>query len=134
MTNPFRKHASNLFATRDDVDSAVDYANTLINSLPSDYRAATMTAIMVLINTAAAEFDKVPPAAPAGPSPERLVLVELIRAEIENWASEELEGKMTDWAQSELDIDQNIENWADNNLDDKIQDAIGNMEATVSFR
>jgi hypothetical protein len=89
---------------------------------------------MVLINTAAAEFDKVPAAAPAGPSPERLALIDLIRGEIENWASEELEGKMTDWAQSELDLDAAVENWADSNMEDKIRETINDMEATVSFR
>jgi len=135
MTNPFKKHSSNLFADRgSDIDQAMTYCMSLVDTLQGSDKAAAMTAIMVLVNTASSAFDAVPAAAPAGPSPERLALVDLIRAEIENWASEELEGKMTDWAQNELDIDQNIENWADNNLDDKIQDAIGNMEATVSFR
>lgn len=134
MTNQFRKHTSNLFATRDNVDDAVEYANTLIQTLPSGNKAAAVTAIMVLINTAAAEFDKLPAPAPAGPSPERLALIDLIRGEIENWASEELEGKMTDWAQSELDLDAAVENWADSNMEDKIRETINDMEATVSFR
>ena len=135
MTNPFKKHSSGLFANHgSNIDQAMTYSMSLIDTLHGNDKVAAMTAIMVLVNSASSAFDEVPAAAPAGPSPERLALIDLIRGEIENWASEELEGKMTDWAQSELDIDQNIENWADNNLDDKIQDAIGNMEATVSFR
>ena len=135
MTNPFRKHASNLFATHgSNIDGALDYANALINAMSGADRAAATTAIMVLVNTAAEAFDKVPAAAPAGPSPERLVLIDLIRSEIENWAENELEGKMTDWAQSELDLDAAVENWADSNLEDKIKDTLNDLEATVSFR
>ena len=133
MTNPFKKHASNLFATRDTVDSAVEYATALFNTLPADSKAATMTAIMVLINTAADAFDKVPAAVPAGPSPERLVLIDLIRSEINHWEENELEGRLNRWAQNELDLDAAIENWMDGNIEDKIQDALGGIEATVSF-
>jgi hypothetical protein len=107
---------------------------SLVDTLSGSDKAAAMTAIMVLVNSASSAFDEVPPAAPAGPSPERLALIDLIRGEIENWASEELEGKMTDWAQSELDLDAAVENWADSNMEDKIRETINDMEATVSFR
>lgn len=135
MTNPFRKHASNLFATHgSNIDGALDYANALINAMSGADRAAATTAIMVLVNTAAEAFDKVPAAAPAGPSPERLVLIELIRSEINHWEENELEGRLNRWAQDELDLDAAIESWADSNMEDKIQEALGGMEATVSFR
>ena len=135
MTNPFRKHASNLFANHgSNVDQAMNYAMSLVDTLSGADKAAAMTAIMVLVNSASSAFDELPAAAPAGPSPERLVLIDLIRSEIENWANDELEGKMTDWAQNELDLDAAVENWADSNMEDKIQEALGNMEATVSFR
>jgi hypothetical protein len=135
MTNPFKKHSSNLFADRgSDIDQAMAYCMSLVDTLQGSDKAAAMTAIMVLVNTASSAFDAVPPAAPAGPSPERLALIDLIRGEIESWASEELEGKMTDWAQSELDLDAAVENWADSNMEDKIRETINDMEATVSFR
>jgi hypothetical protein len=116
MTNPFKKHSSGLFANHgSNIDQAMTYSMSLIDTLHG-------------------AFDEVPAAAPAGPSPERLALIDLIRGEIENWASEELEGKMTDWAQSELDLDAAVENWADSNMEDKIRETINDMEATVSFR
>jgi len=135
MTNPFKKHSSSLFANHgSNIDQAMNYCMSLVDTLSGADKAAAMTAIMVLVNSASSAFDEVPAAAPAGPSPERLALIDLIRSEIENWANDELEGKLTDWAQSELDLDAAVENWADSNMEDKIQEALGGMEATVSFR
>lgn len=135
MTNPFKKHSSNLFANHgSNIDQAMTYCMSLVDTLSGSDKAAAMTAIMVLINSASSAFDEVPPAAPAGPSPERLALIDLIRGEIESWAENELEQKMTDWAQSELDLDAAVENWADSNMEDKIRETINDMEATVSFR
>ena len=135
MTNPFKKHSSNLFANHgSNIDHAMDYCMSIVNTLSGADKAAAMTAIMVLVNSASSAFDEVPAAAPAGPSPERLALIDLIRSEIENWAENELEGKMTDWAQNELDLDSAVENWADSNLEDKIKDTLNDLEATVSFQ
>jgi len=135
MTNPFKKHSSSLFANHgSNVDQAMTYCMSLVDTLSGSDKAAAMTAIMVLVNSASSAFDEVPPAAPAGPSPERLALIDLIRGEIESWAENELEQKMTDWAQSELDLDAAVENWADSNMEDKIRETINDMEATVSFR
>ena len=135
---------------------------SLVDTLSGADKAAAMTAIMVLVNSASSAFDEVPPAAPAGPSPERLVLIDLIRSEInhweenelegrlnrwaqeeldsdlkavmDNWAENELGGKLADWARDELDLDAAIENWADSNLEDKIKDTLNDLEATVSFQ
>jgi hypothetical protein len=135
MTNPFKKHSSGLFANHgSNIDQAMTYSMSLIDTLHGNDKVAAMTAIMVLINSASSAFDEVPAAAPAGPSPERLALIDLIRGEIESWAENELEQKMTDWAQSELDLDAAVENWADSNMEDKIRETINDMEATVSFR
>jgi hypothetical protein len=135
MTNPFKKHSSNLFANHgSNIDQALTYCMSLVDTLSGSDKAAAMTAIMVLVNSASSAFDEVPPAAPAGPSPERLALIDLIRGEIENWASLELDDKLADWAQRELDLDAAVENWADSNMEDKIRETINDMEATVSFR
>ena len=135
MTNPFKKHASNLFANHgSNVDQAMNYCMLLVDTLSGADKAAAMTAIMVLVNSASSAFDEVPPAAPAGPSPERLALIDLIRSEIENWANDELEGKLADWARDELDLDAAVENWADSNLEEKIKDTLNDLEATVSFQ
>ena len=134
MTNPFKKHSSSLFANHgSNIDQAMNYCMSLVDTLSGADKAAAMTAIMVLVNSASSAFDEVPPAAPAGPSPERLVLIDLIRSEINHWEENELEGRLNRWAQNELDLDAAIENWMDGNIEDKIQDALGGIEATVSF-
>lgn len=139
MTNPFKKHASSLFANHgSNVDQAMNYAMSLVDTLSGADKAAAMTAIMVLVNSASSAFDELPAAAPAGPSPERLALIDLIRGEIENWADGGLDDRIESWANNNLDLDSAAEtaaeNWLDNNLDDKIKDTLDNLEATVSFR
>lgn len=139
MTNPFKKHSSNLFANHgSNIDQAMDYCMSIVNTLSGADKAAAMTAIMVLVNSASSAFDEVPPAVPAGPSPERLALIDLIRGEIENWADGDLDDRIESWTSNNLDLDSAAEtaaeNWLDSNLDDKIKDTLNDLEATVSFQ
>lgn len=111
---------------------------SIVNTLSGADKAAAMTAIMVLVNSASSAFDEVPPAVPAGPSPERLALIDLIRGEIENWADGDLDDRIESWTSNNLDLDSAAEtaaeNWLDSNLDDKIKDTLNDLEATVSFQ
>jgi len=128
MTNPFRKHVNNLFATHgSDVDGALTYSLSVINTLSNEDRIAAMTAVMVLVNTAAEAFDKIQA---AGPSPEKIVLLDLIRSEIDRWSEDELEGKLASWASNELDIESSIDQWMDDNLEDRIS----NLDLVVRAR
>ena len=55
MTNPFRKHASGLFANHGgNIDQAMTYSMSLVDTLSGADKAAAMTAVMVLVNAAAA--------------------------------------------------------------------------------
>ena len=125
MTNPFRKHASGLFANHGgNIDQAMTYSMSLVDTLSGADKAAATTAVMVLVNAAAAAFDD------RGPSPEKIVLLDLIRSEIDKWADDELEGKLASWASNELDIESSIDQWMDDNLEDRIS----NLDLVVRAR
>lgn len=133
MTNPFRKHANHLFASRGcDVDQALSYAFELVSAMPDEAKAAANTAIMVLVNTAATAFDQA-----RGPSPERLALIELIdeRIAATSWdkfvLEENINDKISDWMDSNVDHDHLINEWmsdnfdvTDYNVDDVVDDKI----------
>jgi len=137
MTNPFRKHASNLFANHGgNIDQAMTYSMSLVDTLSGADKAAAMTALMVLVNSAAAAFDD------RGPSPEKIALLDLIRGEIDKWAEDELEGKLASWAEdelegkfaswasNELDIESTMDQWMDDNLENRI----GSLDLVVRTR
>lgn len=105
--NPFRKHANNLFANRGcDIDEALEYAQAMITCSPNS--ADAMTALMVVINTAANAFDQA-----QGPSPERLAVQDMIRTLVDQQL-----------AKSEDRISQAIDDWMSDNLSDKIDDQL----------
>jgi hypothetical protein len=112
MTNPFRKHANHLFASRGcDVDQALSYAFELVSAMPDEAKAAANTAIMVLVNTAATAFDQA-----RGPSPERLALIELIDERIKA-SSSNIDQQISDWIDANLDVDNQISEWLSDNFD-----------------
>lgn len=112
MTNPFRKHANHLFASRGcDVDQALSYAFELVSAMPDEAKAAANTAIMVLVNTAATAFDQA-----RGPSPERLALIELIDERIAASAIN-IDQQISDWMDSNVDHDHLINEWMSDNFD-----------------
>ena len=112
MTNPFRKHANHLFASRGcDVDQALSYAFELVSAMPDEAKAAANTAIMVLVNTATNAFDQA-----RGPSPERLALIELIDERIKASAIN-IDQQISDWMDSNVDHDNLISEWMSDNFD-----------------
>ena len=144
MSNPFRHHTNNLFASRGcDIDAALAYANEVITAMPSDQHAHAMTALMVVVNTAANAFDQA-----RGPSPEKLAVLDLIRTEIENWASSNFDSRVEDWVDNNLDIsekiqdhyndnvdiDNSISEWMNEYLESHVSEAINNIELVVRPR
>ena len=151
MTNPFRKHANHLFASRGcDVDQALSYAFELVSAMPDEAKAAANTAIMVLVNTAATAFDQA-----RGPSPERLALIELIderinaRLAVEFKEQDNLDQVIEDWFNENIDIEDKINDWMSNNFDvtdynfndavsewmsDNLDDKIADMDLVVRVR
>lgn len=146
MSNPFKPHAQNLFSQRDTIDEAMAYAHQLINALDASDRIAALTALMVVINTAA----KVWPVAPAAGDiaqvqadlDSRLValanrvsdlevhlngatltpltneyIAKVARESVSEWADDSFNDLADDWLRNHADLDDSIQNWMENNMD-----------------
>ena len=145
MTNPVSPFRNNLFGSRGmDIQSALDYAEVMFNTLSSTDQVAVRTAFGVLVNTIDSAVTQ-----SQGPSPERLAIIDLIDERIakHNFIREEnigdvvdahidnLDDKISDWMSNNFDItdydvNDEIERWMDNNLDEKIN----NLELVVRVR
>ena len=157
MSNPVTPFRNNLFGARGkDIQSALDYAEMMINTLSATDQVSVRTAFGVVINTIDNAVTN---------TPERIAVVQLISSiineqlnvttndideQISNWMNENLKERMmlilrdddiddqiSNWMSNNFDIeDYNvgdaIESWADRNLDDKINEAINNLTFTVN--
>jgi hypothetical protein len=146
MTNPFKPHALDMFAKRDTVDQALAYACDLINTFEGGNKAAAWTALMVVVNTAAAVW----PEAPAQePSPftldslrsriaaleERLspeALSQDISSQACAWLDDNFNERADQWLNDEADLDDKIETWVENNLD--VEDAVQDVLRSATIR
>lgn len=154
--NPFAKHTNAMFASRGcDIDAAMDYAGELLNGITegSD-KVAAMTALLVLVNTAANAWTQA-----QGPSPAQEVAAawvrELIAQEIDKhaqglqdkvgdlvgeWLDENLDGKADEWARNSISfddlVDDRVERWINNNLDldDQVRETINDLDLVVRVR
>lgn len=114
--NPFRHHTNNLFASRGcDIDAALSQAQEIITAMPPEQHVHAMTALMVVVNTAANAFDQA-----QGPSPEKLAVQDMVRSmvsrQLDDWLACNLESAIEGW------MDNNLSDQLDNILDDKIND------------
>ena len=162
MTNPVTPFRNNLFGSRGmDIQSALDYAETMISTFQGTEYAAAKTAIGVLVNTIESAVTQ-----SKGPTPLEEALSEIIdkriavlqintqveiNASIDDWMDNNLRDKMMDilanedidddisnWMSNNFDItdynvDDAIESWAENNLDEKISEAINNLTFNVTL-
>jgi hypothetical protein len=162
MSNPVTPFRNNLFGSRGmDIQSALDYAETMISTFQGTEYAAAKTAIGVLVNTIESAVTQ-----SKGPTPLEEALFEIIdkriavlqintqveiNASIDDWMDNNLRDKMMDilanedidddisnWMSNNFDItdynvDDAIESWADNNLDEKISEAINNLTFNVTL-
>ena len=150
MSNPVTPFRNNLFASRGmDIQSALDYSEMMINTLSATDQVAVRTAFGVVINT----IDNAV-AQSQGPSPEKLAIIALIDERIAehkliredaigNVVDEHIDNlvddKISNWMSDNFDVtdynvDDAIESWMDNNIDEKIQDAISNVEFSVTVK
>jgi hypothetical protein len=149
MSNPVTPFRNNLFASRGmDIQSALDYSEMMINTLSATDQVAVRTAFGVVINTIESAVTQ-----SQGPSPEKLAIIDLIDERIakHNFIREDaigdvvdahidnLDDKISDWMSNNFDVtdynaDDAIESWMENNIDEKIQDAISNIEFSVSVK
>jgi hypothetical protein len=149
MSNPVTPFRNNLFASRGmDIQSALDYAEMMINTLSATDQVAVRTAFGVVINTIDSAVTQ-----SQGPSPEKLAIIALIDERIDahkliredaigdvvDAHIDNLDDKISDWMSNNFDldnynVDDAIESWMDNNIDEKIQDAISNIEFSVTVK
>ena len=147
MSNPVSQFRNNLFASRGcDIQSALDYAEMMINTLSAVDQVSVRTAFGVVLNTIDSAVTQ-----SQGPSPEKLAIIALIdeRIDAHKLIREDaigdlvdehirnLDDKIEDWMSNNFDLDNYnfdsaIESWADHNLDEKINEAINNLTFTVN--
>ena len=113
MTNPFAQHRSALFAERETIDEALNYAHEVLAALVGSDRAAAMTAVMVLVNTAAKLWP-----APVQADPARALLADMVRELVDARIQETT-------AELEEQIEDGIRSWMNNNLEDHVSSEIG---------
>jgi hypothetical protein len=117
MTNPFEQHRSALFAERESIDEALNYAHEVLTAVVGSDRAAAMTAVMVVVNTAAKLWPQ-----PVQADPARALLADMVRQMVQETVGDlDLDSKMDEWAQNSLAFDDacdnRVERWIENNLD-----------------
>ncbi len=147
MSNPVTPFRNNLFASRGmDIQSALDYAEMMINTLSATDQVAVRTAFGVVINTIESAVTQ-----SQGPSPEKLAIIALIDERIDahkliredaigdvvDAHIDNLDDKIADWMSNNFDVEEYnvgdaIESWADRNLEEKINEAINNLTFTVN--
>ena len=157
MSNPVTPFRNNLFGSRGmDIQSALDYAEMMINTLSATDQVSVRTAFGVVINTIDNAVTN---------TPERIAVVQLISSiineqlnvtmndvdeQISNWMNENLKERMmvilrdddiddqiSNWMSNNFDIDDydvdsSIESWMDSNLDEKVSEAISNLTFNVT--
>ena len=154
MTNPFKPHALDMFAKRDTVDQALAYASDLINTFEGGNKAAAWTALMVVVNTAAAVWPEAPAQVPDlsaldalrsriaaleewrdGPSPIPTHFLQMVDERVLSWAEDHFTARADQWLNDHADLDHEIETWMENNLDveDAVQDVLRNASLRINF-
>lgn len=147
--NPFAKHTTNLFSSRGcNIDDAMEYALEAIQALQPGDVAPAMTALMVVVNTAANAWTQ-----SQGPSPEKIAIMELInqitREHVNNafndlneqvadkvsaWMSNNLDNQLDEWANNAMAFedacDNRIERWIEDNLDvsSQVSEALDDLD------
>ena len=163
MSNPVTPFRNDLFGSRGmDIKAAMDYVETMINTFQGTEYAAARTAVGVLVNTIESAVTQSKGPTPLEEAlfaiiDKRIAVMQInsqveINASIDDWMDNNLRDKMMDilanedidddisnWMSNNFDItdynvDDAIESWANNNLDEKIQDAISNIEFSVTVK
>ena len=146
MTNPVSQVRNGIFGSRGcNIQEAIDYANELINTLPQTDQVGIRVGLGVLINTIDNAVTQ-----SQGPSPEKLAIIELIDARLNEWATlnlrdrvmdmlsmDDVDDQISNWMSNNFDIDDynvddSIERWIENNLDEKVSDAVSNLTFSVT--
>jgi hypothetical protein len=139
-----------LFADRETIEEALVFAMDVIARLPEG-KPQAMTALMVLVNTAAKLWPEAPAQAEPspvildaahldalrsriaaleewrdGPSPIPTHFLQMVDERVLSWADDNFNERADQWLNDEADLDDKIETWVENNLDieNEVADAL----------
>lgn len=157
--NPFAKHTSNLFGDRADIDLALSYAHAVMSALTVEQdKTAMMTAIMVIVNTAAKVWPQSQGSSPAMDQADMLNVIgnlydklvadvaqrvsqtrvleinDTVSEALTGWMDANLDDRLDEWVQNSISFedasDTRIERWIENNLDvsTQVDEAVDNMD------
>jgi len=135
-----------MFASRDTVEEALEYASATIERLYNDDKAAMYTALHVVLNTIANKISALPDSSAADQLPEPPPEVRIDHADLPATGNQLLNDKIADIVEqlikSQLNaidhkiraVDDRLENWFGNNLDiidERITEVVRNISFTV---
>jgi len=129
-----------IFASRDTLEEAFEYTETMFNSMPDPaHRAAARTALHVMLNSVAKQIIALPDPLPLPPAEVRIsaednpatgtevepVIVSVPREELDRiidarivaWVNQDLRVEMAEWFRDEVDIDNAVQEYIDNSVD-----------------
>jgi hypothetical protein len=129
-----------LFASRDTLEEAFEYIETMFNSMPdAASRAAARTALHVMLNSVAKQIVALPDQLPPPPAEIQIsvednpatgtevepVIVSVPREELDRiidarivaWVNQDLRVEMAEWFRDEVDIDNAVQEYIDNSVD-----------------
>jgi hypothetical protein len=127
-----------IFASRDTLEEAFEYTETMFNSMPDPaHRAAARTALHVMLNTVAKQIESLPDQLPPPPAEVRIsaednpatgvevepVLISvpelnrIIDQRISDWLDDRFDGMANEWYNDNVDIDEQVQEYMDNSVD-----------------
>ena len=143
MTKKYELAASirvGLFASHDTLESAFDYVESMINSMPDPgARAAARTALHVMLNSVANQIEALPDPLPLPPAEIQIsaednpatgtevepVIVSVPRTElnriidqrISDWLDDRFDSMADEWFTNNVDVDEKVQEYIDNSVD-----------------
>jgi len=135
-----------VFAKRETIDEALNYAIEVFDRVNSDDKAAVYTALHVVLNTVADKIDALPDSSAAELEPPP-VEVRIDHADLPATGAPSLHDQIEDIVSAQISrlgdtidrkidraVDDRLENWFDNNLDridERITEVVRNMSFSI---
>jgi hypothetical protein len=127
-----------LFASRDTLEEAFEYIETMFNSMPdAASRAAARTALHVMLNSVAKQIESLPDQLPPPPAEIQIsvednpatgtevepVLISvpelnrIIDQRISDWLDDRFDSMAEEWFNDNVDFDEKVQEYLDNSVD-----------------
>ena len=127
-----------IFASRDTLEEAFEYTETMFNSMPDPaHRAAARTALHVMLNSVAKQIESLPDQLPPPPAEVRIsvednpatgtevepVLISvpelnrIIDQRISDWLDDRFDSLAEEWFENNVDLDEKVQHYIDHDVD-----------------